>query len=138
LLSRTQEQCEELSRWAQSRKLPAGDVFRARLILTRTDGVSYVRIKKALRTTAPTICRWKQRFEQRGIEGLDPLDKGSKPRTAMPTVQAKVCRKMQQKPSDGSTHWSVRKLAAETGASKSSVQSILAQARLQPQRISAR
>jgi transposase len=135
LLTLTQEQREELSRWAQSRTLPAGDVFRARLILALADGLSYLQIKKTLRTTAPTISRWKQRFEQGGIEGLEPQHKGSKPRTATPAVQARVCRKVQQKPADGSTHWSVRKLSAETKISKSSVQRILAQARLQPHRL---
>jgi transposase len=99
------------------------------------DGVSYVQIKKTLRTTAPTISRWKQRFEQDGLDGLEPQHKGSKPRTATPAVQARVCRKVQQKPGDGSTHWSVRKLSAEMGISKSSVQRILAQARLQPHRL---
>jgi transposase len=135
LLILTPEQREELSCWAQSRTLPAGDVFRARLILAVADGQSYVQIKKTLQTTAPTISRWKQRFERYGMAGLEPLHKGSKPRTATPAVQARVCRKVQQKPGDGSTHWSVRKLAAEMGVSKSSVQRILAQARLQPHRL---
>ena len=67
--------------------------------------------------------------------GLEPKHKGSKPRTATPGVQANVCRSAQQKPKDGSTHWSVRKLAAEMGVSKSSVHRILAQARLQPHRL---
>lgn len=135
LLSLTDEQREELKRWAQSRSLPAGDVFRARLILALADGMTYAAIKQSLKTTAPTISRWKQRFEESGLEGLEPQHKGSRPRTATPAVQAKVCRKVQLKPNDGSTHWSVRKLAAEMGVSKSSVHRILAQARLQPHRL---
>ena len=131
----TTEQQEELTGWSHSRTLPAGDVFRARLILALADGLTYKTIKQRLHTTARTISRWKQRFEESGIEGLEPRHKGSKPRAATPAVQAKICRKVQQhKPPDGSTHWSVRKLAAETGLSKSSVQRILAQARLQPHR----
>jgi transposase len=135
LLILTPEQREELSRWSQSRTLPAGDVFRARLILALADGLSYGQIKKTLRTTAPTISRWKQRFEQHGLDGLEPRHKGSQPRTATPAVQARVCRKVQQKPGDGSTHWSVRKLSVEMGVSKSSIHRILAQARLQPHRL---
>ena len=122
-------------RWAQSRSLPAGDVFRARLILALADGVTYDVIKGSLHTTAPTISRWKLRFEQMGLDGLEPQHKGSTPRTAAPAVQAKICRKVRLKPGDGSTHWSVRKLAAETGVSKSSVHRILSQARLQPHRL---
>jgi hypothetical protein len=45
LLSLTMEQREELTRWAQSRTLPAGDVFRARLILALADGRTYAAIK---------------------------------------------------------------------------------------------
>jgi len=130
----TAEEREELTQWSQSRSLPAGDVFRARLILALANGMTYNTIKQELNTTARTISRWKQRFEESGIEGLKPKHKGSKPRTATPGVQAKVCRRVQQKPQDGSTHWSLRKLAAEIGVSKSSVHRILAHARLQPHR----
>ena len=69
------------------------------------------------------------------MAGLEAQHKGSKPRTATPAVQAKMYRKVQQEPKDGSTHWSVRKLAAEMGVSKSSVHRILSQARLQPHRL---
>ncbi len=40
LLILSNDEREELVRWAQSRTLPAGDVFRARLILALADGVS--------------------------------------------------------------------------------------------------
>jgi transposase len=105
LVSLTDQQREELTQWSQSRTLPAGDVFRARVILALADGMTYNAIKRELHTTARTISRWKQRFEESAIEGLEAKHKGSKPRTATPRVQAKVCRRVQQKPQDGSTHW---------------------------------
>ena len=77
VLAITDEQRGELSKWAASRTLPAGDVFRARLILALADGASYSRIMQTLQTTAPTISRWKQRFQEHGIAGLDPRHKGS-------------------------------------------------------------
>lgn len=49
----TDEQRSELSKWAQSRTLPAGDVFRGRLILALSDGASYSKIMQTLQTTAP-------------------------------------------------------------------------------------
>ena len=135
LLSLTSEQREELSGWAQSRSLPAEDVFRARLILALADRMTYRAMKRTLGTTAPTISHWKQRFEKLGVAGLEPQHKGSRPRAATPAVRAKVCRRVQQKPENVSTHWSFRKLAAEIGMGKSSVHRILSQARLQPQRL---
>src|ERR1700676_1922089 len=129
------EQRSELSKWAASRTLPAGDVFRARLILALAEGVSYRQIMATLQTTAPTISRWKQRFEQDGIDGLVARHKGSQPRVADAAVQARIARKTQQKPSDGSTHWSCRKMATALGLSKSTVQRVWAQMRLKPHRL---
>lgn len=135
LLRVTDDQREELERWAQSRTLPAGDVFRARLILALVDGMSYREIEKKLGASAPTVSLWKRRFEESGLAGLQGQHKGSQPRAATPAVQARVIRRVQQKPSDGSTHWSCRKLAAELKLSKSTVQRILTQAKLKPHRL---
>ena len=135
MLRVTGEQPSELRKWAASRTLPAGDVFRARLILALADQQTYSQIMASLHTTAPTISRWKQRFEEEGIAGLNPRHKGSQPRVADAKVQARIARKTQQKPSDGSTHWSCRKLAKVLGLSKSTVQRVWAQARLKPHRL---
>src|SRR5437660_11210515 len=135
LLKLMPEQREDLQRWAQSRTLPAGDVFRARLILALADGSTYREIARSLKTSLPTIARWKMRFERDGLRGLEGRHLGSRPRAATPKVQARVIRRVQQKPGDGSTHWSCRKLASELELSKSTVQRILAQAQLKPHRL---
>ncbi len=71
-----EDQQLELSRIAQSRSLPAGYVFRAKLILMMAEGASFRTIKQRLGTTAPTISRWKQRFLAAGIDGLDTSHPG--------------------------------------------------------------
>lgn len=135
LLQITKEQREELERWAQSRALPAGEVFRARLILALSDGLSYREIEVKLGASSRTVSLWKSRFEESRIAGLRGQHKGSKPRVATPAIQARVIRRVQQKPSDGSTHWSCRKLAERLGLSKSTVQRVLAKANLKPHRL---
>ena len=69
------------------------------------------------------------------MAGLQGQHKGSQPRTATPAVQARILRRAQQKPSDGTTHWSCRKLATALGLSKTTVQRVLAQAKLKPHRL---
>jgi len=135
VLALTPEERRDLERWAQSRTLPAGDVFRARLILALGEGESYREIERNLHTSAATIARWRKRFGQDRLAGLEGRHKVSRPRTATAAVQARVVRRVQQKPNDGSTHWSCRRLAKELGVSKSTVQRILAQARLKPHRL---
>jgi transposase len=48
--------------------------------------MSYTEIKQHLHTTAPTISPWEQRFEEHGVDGLEPQHKGSKPWTATAAV----------------------------------------------------
>jgi transposase len=131
----TELEREELSRWAGSRTLPSRDVFVASLILALSEGKSYSLIETELNTSRPTIARWKRRFEEFGMKGLEPLHRGSKPRAATPAAQARVLRKTGQKPEDGSTHWSCRKMAGAVGLSKSTVQRIWSRNRVRPHRL---
>lgn len=131
----TGEEREELTRWSRSRTLPAGDVFKATLILGLADGKSYSRIEEELSTSRPTVARWKARFEKDRIAGLEGRHKGSRPRKVTPAVQARLLKKTQQKPGDGSTHWSCRKMAAAVGLSPATVQRIWSKTRLKPHRL---
>src|SRR5580698_2111863 len=105
------EEREELVGWSKSRTLPAGDVFKARLILALADGKSYSAVEAELNTSRPTIARWRARFEQARMKGLEGQYRGSRPRKATPSMQARILKKTQQQPPDGSTHWSCRKMA---------------------------
>jgi transposase len=129
------EEREELTGWSNSRTLPAGDVFKARLILALADGKSYSTVEAELNTSRPTIARWKARFEEARMAGLEGRHKGSEPRKATPAVQARMLKKTQQKPGDGSTHWSCRKMAAAVGLSPATVYRIWSKARLKPHRL---
>jgi transposase len=116
--------------------LPAGEVLRARMILLLAEGRSYVEIQERLQTTASTISRWKQRFLKSGIPGLFELHHpGQKPSVITPKLQARVLAATRRKPKDGSTHWSVRKLAAELEISKDAVHRIWKMAGLKPHRL---
>ena len=77
-ISLSSNQRSELSSIAQSRSLPAGYVFRAKLILMLAEGASFNTIKRRLQTSAPTIIRWKQRFLETGLDGLDTYHPGQK------------------------------------------------------------
>ena len=69
------------------------------------------------------------------MAGLQGQHKGSQPGTVTPAVHARIRRRAQQKPADGSTDWSCRKLATALGLSKTTVQRVLTQAKLKPHRL---
>lgn len=131
----TDAQRAELTEISQSRSLPAGYVFRAKLILMLAEGLSFNTIKHRLQTTAPTIIRWKDRFLAQGIDGLDTFHPGQKPTVLTPRLRAKILGATRKKPADGSTHWSCRKLAASLGVSKDAVHRVWKEAGLKPHRI---
>ena len=131
----SEEQRVELSGIAQSRSLPAGYVFRARLVLMLADGASYGMIKRQLRTTAPTISRWKVRFLRSGVDGLDTRHPGQSAAVLTPALRARILSATRKKPHDGSTHWSCRKLATALGVSKDAVHRIWKEAGLKPHRL---
>lgn len=70
MLRLTAEEKRDLERWAQSRTLPAGDVFRAGLILALAEGKTYREIERSLHTSAATIARWSTRFQLDRLAGL--------------------------------------------------------------------
>jgi transposase len=130
-----EEQQLELSRIAQSRSLPAGYVFRAKLILMLAEGASFSTIKQRLGTTAPTIIRWKRRFAVKGLDGLDTSHPGQPASVLTPKLRARILSATRRQPKDGSTHWSCRKLAAELGVSKDAVHRVWKEAGLKPHRL---
>jgi hypothetical protein len=69
----TQQQHSDLSSIAQCRSLPAGYVFRAKLILMLAEGASFNAVKRQFQTTAPTIIRWKQRFRHTDSRDWTPI-----------------------------------------------------------------
>src|SRR3989442_3728977 len=88
LLELTAAEKPDLERWAQSRTLPAGDVFRARLILALAEGQSYREMVRGMRTSAATIARWRKRFETDRVAGPESRHRGSKPRNDTPAAPA--------------------------------------------------
>ena len=131
----SEEQRSELNEIAQSRALPAGFVFRAKVILMLADGLSFSIIKTRLQTTAPTIARWKGRFLEAGLEGLDTHHPGQKAVVLTAALRAKILATTRKKPQDGSTHWSCRKLAVALGVSKDMVHRVWREAGLKPHRL---
>jgi hypothetical protein len=129
-----EEQQLELSRIAQSRSLPAGYVFRARLILMLAEGASFSTIKKRLGTTAPII-RWKPRFLAAELEGLDTNHPGQPASMLTPKLRARILSATRKQPRDGPTHWSCRKLAAALGVCKDAVHRVWKEAGLKPHRL---
>jgi putative transposase len=118
-LSLSEEEPRQLQSIANSRLMPHSIVQRAQIVLPCGAGESNTAIAKRMGMTAG---KWRNRYREFGIEGLHDEFRPGRPRTYEDEKVAEVInRALQTKPSDGSTQWSARSLAAETGISKSTV-----------------
>src|SRR5262245_15591293 len=115
LIELTAEEREVLESRTRSRSCRADDARRARLILLLADGVSYRRIAEILSCNDLFISTWKKRFLAERLAGLYSRHAGRQPTSRTSEMEAKVLAWTRRKPSDGSTHWSTRKLARELG-----------------------
>ena len=131
----TSNEREELMSRLRARSLRAEDVRRARLLLMLADDESYLVIRRILGCNANYVSRWKQRFLEDGFSGLYSRHKGRKIQTLTPRLEAKILTWTRRKPTDGSTHWSTRKLAKELDISHMMVARVWKRAGLQPHRI---
>jgi len=118
VISLTPTQRGELQAHLRRRNLPASVAIRMRIVLLLEEGASYDDIKEKLDTTAPTISLWKRRYIAEGLVGLATFHPGQAPQKLTPQLRAKILAKTQQAPPDGSTHWSLRKMAAVIGVGK--------------------
>jgi len=131
----TPEERDELQSRIRMRSLRAEDHRRAKLILLLDAGRSYSEIQEALSCRATYVSRWKQRFLMGRVGGLFSRHPGRAPHTRTPQLEARILYWTAKKPADGSTHWSVRKLANQLGVPKSTVERVWRRAGLKPHRL---
>ena len=124
-VSLTDDQRQTLEQWARGRSLPARQVERARIVLLAASGEQDIAIGDQLRITNQKAARWRKRFLDGGIAGLekDAPRPGRTPSIPTATVQRVIRKTTQQKP-DNATHWSTRTMAAAVGISEASVRRI--------------
>ncbi|MGH7179251.1 MAG: IS630 family transposase [Tepidisphaeraceae bacterium] len=131
----TQAEQSQLRGIARSRSIPAALVARARIVLTCASGEPNSAVAERLRVTQATVGKWRARFVKRRIAGLYDELRPGKPRTIDDERLAELIDKtLHTQPAQGSTHWSVRSLAAETGISATSVHRYFKLFGLQPHR----
>lgn len=127
----------DLVRMAASTSLPHRTVVQARGLLLACDGVANEEIARRCGVDSDTVRRWRKRFADTGIGGVGVIAKGRGRKPSLPagTVEEVLRLTREERPADGSTHWSTRTMAAQVGIGKDSVAKIWADHELTPWRV---
>jgi transposase len=111
-----------LDRWSRGRSTPARLVLRARIVLAAATGADNKSIAADLMTNRPLVGKWRTRFAQRGLPGIEKdAPRGGRPAEAREAIAAKIVEWTTQKKPKNATHWSCRTLAAELNTSRAMV-----------------
>jgi transposase len=130
----TSEQSRELKKIVSAKTSAQQDVLRAKIILGLSRGQTHEQIAGELSTSLQTVSRWRGRWSEGGLAGLqDAPGRGRKPSVSPEAVAKAISHAGQPCPEGGP--WSVRAMARETGLSKSHVQRLWAAHDIQPHRV---
>lgn len=125
----------ELTQRARSRAGRAHDARVARMLLLLSDGRTYREIAALVDCSEPFISKWKQRFETDRLAGLYMRHAGRATTVLTPRMEARILEWTRRAPTDGTTHWSTRRLAKRLGVHHMMVARVWKKNGIQPHRL---
>ncbi len=132
----TQKQRATLQQWSTGRKVAGRQAQRAKMILRAAEGRSNQEIATRLGVKVHTVGRWRQRFAELGIQGIDKdLPRAGRPRQQRERIQSEIIGKTTQETPANATDWSTRSLAKEVGVGQSMVHRVWKANGLKPHRV---
>ena len=118
----TNEDRQTLERWSRGRSTPARLVLRAKVALAAAEGKDNKTIAADLKTNRPLVGKWRTRFAQSGLAGIEKdAPRGGRPAGARAAIATKIVEWTTQKKPKNATHWSCRTLAVELGTSRAMI-----------------
>ncbi len=109
-------------------------VTRARVILRASAGVANEAVAHELSISPTSVLLWRRRFESDRLAGLADAPRSGRPLVYGREVRDRIIAATLSPPPEGTTHWSARRLARQTGISITTIQRFWAEAHLKPHR----
>ena len=114
-LNLSDEEREQLSRWARRRKSSQALALRSRIVLACAEGMANKDVAVLVGCSAPTVTKWRSRFVQHRLDGLSDDPRPGRPATiTTEQVEDIVVATLESTP-ENATHWSRSKMANAPG-----------------------
>ena len=130
----TEADRSELERLARGRKVWRALSDRAHIVLLAAEGLTNVQIANALGINSHTARKWRNRFAEQRMDGLEDETRSGRPRCIDDDAVAEVIRKTLEETPRDATHWSTRSMARATGYAPSTIHRMWQAFSLQPHR----
>jgi transposase len=119
-LAISDEDRASLTTWIRSSTVSAGRAERAAIVLACAAGSGTSEAARRLGVSRPTVIKWRDRFAEQGLAGLDDEPRSGRPKTV--DDAAIIAATLDPPPERlGVTHWSTRLLARHLGIGDATV-----------------
>lgn len=126
---------EVLESWLRSSNTRRSWAERARIVLLSSEGLSAAAIGERLSCSRRTVYKWRERFQETGVEGLKDRPRPGQPTRLTPAKTQRILELTTRRIPKESTHWSTRLMAKYAGVTQWQVRQVWAAADLKPHRL---
>ena len=109
---------EILRSWLRASKTRRSLAERAELILLCGQGLTATQVSERLSKRLLTVQKWRRRYLQQGLSGLEDQPRSGRPRKLAPAKVRAILKATVQRVPCESTFWSVRLMAEYAGVSR--------------------
>lgn len=136
-LSVTSDQKRELESLLRNGNSPQKVALRCRILLLANQGAANSAIADELKVSRPTVLALRTAFDNEGLKAVTGVRRRKRsPKVLTPELEQRILdTTLKTRPGDGSTHWSVRSLAAHLGISRTIVHRVWQRHDVQPHRV---
>lgn len=134
-LELTEHEHSILLRLSKRRTASQQQVLRSRIILGCAEGNTNTAVAEALGLSNWTVGKWRSRFLQFRVAGLEDEPRSGAPRSISDEKVMEIVNKTLTETPPEATHWSTRRMATQTGVSRDAVMRIWHAFGLQPHRV---
>lgn len=120
-LQLTDDERRTLLQWAQRPTTAQRLALRSRVVLACADGLTNRTVARRLRVSANSVCKWRERFRTRRLEGLADEPRPGTPRKVTDDRIVDVIARTLEAPPSHATQWTTRSMADAVGLSKATI-----------------
>lgn len=120
----TDDERRTLHQWARRPKTAQRLALRARIVLACADGATNRAVAGTLQVSSNSVCKWRERFRVRRLEGLADEPRPGAPRKATDDVVVEVITRTLEGPPPQTTQWTTRAMGEVAGLSKATISRI--------------
>jgi len=120
----TDDERRTLDQWARRPKTAQRLALRARIVLACAAGEPNRAVARALQISSNSVCKWRERFRVRRLEGVADEPRPGAPRKATDDVVVDVITRTLEGPPPQTTQWTTRAMGEVAGLSKATISRI--------------